>query len=159
VTRSSRALLLCAALLAAAIPCAAAGPEDEAAIKATALDYLEGWYTGDFERMERALHPDLAKRIVRVDPEGRWDRVDNMSALTLIQYTRKGYGKKVPVEERQADVTILDIYGNAASVKAVARDWVDSLHIGKVNGEWKIINVLWEQKPRPEKPQEKPSRE
>src|SRR4051812_14973787 len=37
---------------------------DSAAIKATALDYIEGWYTGDAERMERALHPELAKRIV-----------------------------------------------------------------------------------------------
>ena len=66
----------------------------------------------------------------------------------MVQYTRKGYGKKVPVEERQADVTVLDRYGNAAVVKAVARDWVDFLHVGKVNGEWKIINVLWEMKPR-----------
>ena len=101
--------------------------------------------------MERALHPDLAKRIVRVDPEGEWDRVDNMSAMTLVQYTRKGYGKKVPVDERQADITILDRYGNVAMVKAVARDWVDFLQIGNVNGEWKIINVLWEMKPKPEK--------
>ncbi len=38
---------------------------DKAAIKQTALDYIEGWYEGNAERMERALHPDLAKRIVR----------------------------------------------------------------------------------------------
>lgn len=36
---------------------------DSAAIKQTALDYIEGWYEGNAERMERALHPDLAKRI------------------------------------------------------------------------------------------------
>ncbi len=141
--------LLFVAVLAVGGTGYAASPEEEAAIKATALDYLEGWYTGDAQRMERALHPDLAKRIVRVDPDGTWDRVDSMSALTLIQYTRKGYGMKVPVEERQADVTVLDVYGNAAVAKAVARDWVDYLHIGKVNGEWKIINVLWEMKPPP----------
>ena len=144
-------LFLCLAVIAIALPSAAADMADQAAIKAAALDYLMGWYTGDPERMERALHPDLAKRIVRVDPEGKWDRVDNMSAMTLVQYTRKGYGKKVPVEERQADITILDRFGNAAVVKAVARDWVDYLQIGKVNGEWKIINVLWETKPKAEK--------
>ncbi len=136
--------------LALAVPCVAGDSADEAGIRGAALDYLEGWYTGDADRMERALHPDLAKRIVRVDPKGKWDRVENMSALTLIQYTRKGYGKKVPVAERQADVKILDIYGNAATVRAEARDWVDYLHIGKVNGEWKIINVLWVTKPKPE---------
>lgn len=155
MTRNVSVLLLCGALLAATTPCLAAGPEDEAAIRATALDYLEGWYTGDAARMERALHPDLAKRIVRVDPEGHRDRVDSMSALTLVQYTRKGYGKRVPADERQADITILDVFGNAATVKAVARDWVDYLHIGKVNGEWKIINVLWETKPKPEETEKK----
>ncbi len=149
VTDTTRRLLGFAAVLLVGAAAFAVVPEDEAAIKATALDYLEGWYSGDAERMERALHPDLAKRIVRVDTEGRWDRVDSMSALTLVQYTRKGYGTKVPVDERQADVTVLDVFGNAAVVKAVARDWVDYLQIGKVNGEWKIINVLWEMKPPP----------
>ena len=37
----------------------------------------------------------------------------------------------------------------------MARDWVDYLHIGKVNGEWKIINVLWETKPKPEETEKK----
>ena len=141
---------LVALVLVATVPVFADDAEDKAAIKATALDYLEGWYTGDAERMERALHPDLAKRIVRVDPKGTWDRVDSMSALTLVQYTRKGYGTKVPENQRQADITILDVYGNAAVVKAVANEWVDFLQMGKVNGEWKIINVLWEMKPKPE---------
>jgi hypothetical protein len=31
----------------------------------TALDYTEGWYAGDAARMERALHPELAKRMYR----------------------------------------------------------------------------------------------
>lgn len=44
---------------------AAVSDADKAAITQTALDYLEGWYAGDGERMERALHPELAKRIVR----------------------------------------------------------------------------------------------
>ena len=39
-----------------------------AAIRATALDYIEGWYAGDAARMERALHPELAKRICETDP-------------------------------------------------------------------------------------------
>ncbi|MGH7551869.1 MAG: nuclear transport factor 2 family protein [Longimicrobiales bacterium] len=42
---------------------------DSAAIRATALDYVEGWYTGDAARMERALHPELAKRIVNTNPQ------------------------------------------------------------------------------------------
>src|SRR5262249_48228671 len=47
---------------------ARASEADLAAIKQTALDYIEGYYEGNAERMERALHPELAKRIVRTDP-------------------------------------------------------------------------------------------
>lgn len=121
--------------------------EDKAAITATALDYIEGWYTGDAERMERALHPDLAKRIVRTNDKGQ-SALGQMSALTLVQAVRGGSGKNTPKEKQQKDVTILDVFGNTASVKLVAADWVDYLHIAKYNGRWVIINVLWEMKPK-----------
>jgi len=41
----------------------AQSPADAAAIKQTSLDYIEGWYEGNSERMERALHPELAKEL------------------------------------------------------------------------------------------------
>lgn len=120
---------------------------DAAAIKQTALDYIEGWYEGNPERMERALHPELAKRIVRTNAEGN-SRLDQMSAMTLVRGTRSGGGKNTPKERQQKDVTILDVYENAASVKIVASDWIDYLHVAKANGRWVIVNVLWELKPR-----------
>jgi len=120
---------------------------DKAAITQTALDYIEGWYAGDAERMERALHPDLAKRIVRNNDKGQ-SMLGQMSAMGLVQGVRAGYGKNTPKEKQQKDVTILDVFGNAASVKIVASDWIDYLHIGKFNGRWVIINVLWEMKPQ-----------
>ena len=120
---------------------------DQAAIKQTALDYIEGWYEGNAERMERALHPELAKRIVRSNPEGR-SRLDQMSAMSLVQGTRRGGGKETPKEKQQKDVTILDVFENAASVKVVASDWVDYLHVAKYSGRWVIVNVLWELKPQ-----------
>lgn len=125
---------------------AGASNGDREAIKQTALDYIEGWYEGNAGRMERALHPDLAKRIVNTNNKGR-SRLDQMSALGLIQGTRAGYGKDTPREKQLKEVTILDVFGNAASVKIVASDWIDYLHVAKYNGHWVIINVLWELKP------------
>lgn len=121
--------------------------EDKAAIKATALDYIEGWYEGNADRMERALHPDLAKRIVRTNEKGQ-SRLDQMSALGLVQGVKRGGGEQTPPEKQQKDVTILDVYENAASVKIIASDWIDYLHIAKFNGRWVIVNVLWELKPQ-----------
>lgn len=126
---------------------AAAPTPDADAIRQTALDYIEGWYEGNAERMERALHPELAKRIVRRNPQNTQNRLDQMSAMSLVQGTRAGGGKSTPKERQQKDVTILDIYENAASVKIIASDWIDYLHMAKFNGRWVIVNVLWELKP------------
>ncbi|MGD8330391.1 MAG: nuclear transport factor 2 family protein [Acidobacteriota bacterium] len=125
---------------------AGAAPSQEDAIKATALDYIEGWYTGDAARMERALHPDLAKRIVMTGPDGH-ATVQNMTAEQLVDATRAGAGTRTPEDQRRMDVDVLDVYENVASVRVTATDWVDYLHIGRVDGEWKIINVLWELTP------------
>ena len=118
-----------------------------AAIKQTALDYIEGWYEGNAERMERALHPELAKRIVRSNQQGQ-SRLDQMSAMSLVLGTRRGGGKSTPAEKQQKDVTVLDVFENAASVKIVASEWVDYLHMAKFGGKWVIVNVLWELKPQ-----------
>ena len=119
---------------------------DREAIKRTALNYAEGWYEGDAAKMESALSADLAKRIVRTNAQGQ-SGLGQMTALTLVQGTRQGSGKETPKEQQQKDVTILDIFGGAATVKLEMRDWIDYMHIGKMNGKWVIINVLWETKP------------
>lgn len=120
---------------------------DAAAIKQTALDYIEGWYEGNAERMERALHPELAKRIVFSDPKSGRSRLDSMGAMTLVQRVKAGGGTKTPKDQQQKDVTILDIYENAACAKVIAANWVDYLQLARFEGRWVIVNVLWELKP------------
>jgi uncharacterized protein YpmB len=44
---------------------------DSAAIRETALNYIEGYYNADEKRMvAKALDPELAKRIIFKDPAG-----------------------------------------------------------------------------------------
>ena len=114
--------------------------DDRDEIRRVALDYAEGWYAGDADRMAGALHPDLAKRIAK------GDKVEHMSAERLIEGTRRGSGKNTPKERQLADVRILDVFGNAASVRLEMSGWIDYMHLAKVGGEWKIVNVLWELK-------------
>jgi hypothetical protein len=128
-------------------PASAQSAADTAGIRQAALDYIEGWYEGNGERMERALHPELAKRIVRTSPEGR-SGLGQQSAMTLVHNTRAGGGRSTPAAEQQKDVTILDIYQGAASAKVVASGWVDYMHLARWNGRWVIVNVLWELKPQ-----------
>ena len=137
-----------ALILASVTVASAQTAADSAAIRATALDYVEGWYTGDAARMERSLHPDLAKRIVRNNAEGV-SQLGQQGAETLIGYTRNGGGKNTPAAQQIKDVRILDIFRNTASVRAEMSGWIDYMHIAKWKGDWKIVNVLWETKPRP----------
>jgi hypothetical protein len=134
-------------IAAAALPAAAQSSADTAAIRAAALDYIDGWYTADGPRMERALHPELAKRNVTTDPASGRSRLIQMSAMTLVQSTRRGGGSNIPAAERKDEVRILDIFGGAASAKVTAATWVDYMHLAKVNGQWVIMNVLWENNP------------
>jgi hypothetical protein len=136
--------------LALALPAGAVQQQanEEAAIRATALDYVEGWYTADAARMERALHPELAKRIVNTNPQNKRSILGQQSAMTLVQNTRNGGGKDTPPEQMQKDVVVLDIFQNAASVRATMSGWIDYMHMAKWNGRWVIVNVLWEQKPQ-----------
>jgi hypothetical protein len=62
----------------------------------TALDYAEGWYAGDAARMERALHFELAKRMISTDSKTGRSQLNHLGAMTLVQRTHEGVGKKIP---------------------------------------------------------------
>jgi hypothetical protein len=136
--------LVLALVAAGAAPVLAQSAADSGAIRQTALDYIEGWYEGNAERMERALHPELAKRIVNVDPRNGRNTLGQQSAMTLVLGTRRGGGKETPVAQQRKEVRILDIFVNSASVRVDASGWVDYMQMAKWNGRWVIVNVLWE---------------
>lgn len=146
--RLARPLLATLALLVfAGTGLRAQAAAESAAIRATALDYAEGWYAGDADRMGRALHPELVKRILVSDTVSGRMFVQTMGASALVNGTRRGFGKSTPADRQQKDVTVLDVFGNAALAKIVMADWVDYLQLVRVDGKWLIVNVLWERKP------------
>ena len=69
-------MLICC--LAAAAP-VLAGDADKEGITAAMLDYAEGWYEGDAARMERCLHPDLAKRVMKVDSKSGESKLEELT--------------------------------------------------------------------------------
>ena len=121
---------------------------DSAGIREAAMDYIQGWYEGNADRMQRALHPELAKRIVRTDPKTGRSNLGTMGALTLITSTRMGGGTNTPAPHRRTDYRLLDIYESAAVARVDAGDWVDYLQLAKWNGRWVIVNVLWGLRPQ-----------
>lgn len=140
------AITVCLMVGALAVLSARAGDgsdADRAAIEAAARDYVDGWYEGDAERVARALHPDLAKRTVRALPDGS-EVLNTLSQSNMVAYTRAGYGKKNKQEGQHNEVIILDVMTKTASVKTVTHEFIDYLQLAKIDGQWRIVNVLWE---------------
>ena len=121
---------------------------DSAAIRAAALDYIEGWYDADPTRMERALHPHLVKRFLEPRADGGVQLTET-TALELVQQVRGGGGSATPDSLRRYDVRILDVFQDVASVRVDAHGWIDYMHLAQVGGGWRIVNVLWEIREKP----------
>jgi hypothetical protein len=112
------------------------------------LDYAEGWSQGDAARMERCLHPDLAKRVMKVDSKSGESKLEELTAAKLVEYAKAGYGKQTPKDKQKKEVTIFGVFGNAATAKLEMAEWVDYMHLAKKDGKWLIVNVLWEPMPK-----------
>ena len=110
------------------------------AIVQTVLDYFEGWFDGDTARMERALHPDLAKR-------GYGNELPPQLGLTtakrMLELTSTGEGKQ-DAADRRIDVQLEDVHRNIASVTVRTAVYHEYLHLVRTNEGWKIANALWE---------------
>lgn len=114
-------------------------PSDEQLIRETVLDYFEGWFSADTERMERALHPDLVKR---------WPGTDQATSLgittkeRMVELTAAGEGR-ADVGDGTIDVTIADVREDIASVIVRGGVYHEYLHLVRTRDGWKIANALW----------------
>lgn len=118
--------------------------DDLEQIHQAALDYAQGWYEGDAERMRRCLHSELAKRRIRRDPLTGEEGFRHVTKQLLMDLTEQGGGsEEVPADKRTYDVTILDVCGEIASVRADTTEYVDYLHLARSQGRWLIVNVLF----------------
>ncbi|MGO1068902.1 nuclear transport factor 2 family protein [Lysobacter sp. CA199] len=139
-------LVLAAAGTAAPGP-ANVDPSTIAAIEATCFDYVDGQLEADPDRVARALHPDLAKRAVIGDTPYERLGLRRMSKEELVGLTRKG-ALKTPKEQWDRSCRVLDVIGNAASVRLETQWFVDYFHMGKFEDRWIIVNALWYSKPK-----------
>jgi hypothetical protein len=122
-------------------------PEDLEAITRAAHDYIEGWYSADPVRMERCLHPGLVKRsIFRGSQDSALRLGHSTNASMMVEFTRKGGGSQTPKGAQTYELSNLDVFRHIACVKVVSHDFVDYLHLAKIEQSWVIVNVLWELK-------------
>jgi len=119
--------------------------QDSLEIKQAALDYIESQHNLKPEQFERAAHPRMVKRTVWTHKKTQKEYLGETfrDAMILLAATYNQDGDKFP-EKPKKEVILLDVLEKTASVKLIADDWVDYMHIVKLNGKWQIINVLWQ---------------
>ncbi len=44
--------------------------------------------------------------------------------------------------DRVQRIDVLDVYRDAASVKVVTGLWIDYMHLSKLNGEWRVLDLV-----------------
>ncbi len=115
---------------------------DRLAIYQAAADYYGGWYGANVEQISRSLHPGLAKRAIRKDRQGN-EYLHHLSKEQMLEKTQEGGGSDTPNDLQCYVITILDRYEEIATVKVVANEYIDYLHIAKQDGQWLIVNALW----------------
>jgi Putative lumazine-binding len=121
------------------------GPQDGTAraSERTVLDYLEGWFDGEASRMERALHPELAKR-PRTSGDIARGALESITAREMIEATAAGAGTRLDVPDRRIDVEVVDVHGDIASAVVRSAVYREYVHLVHTPDGWRIANTLWE---------------
>jgi hypothetical protein len=115
---------------------------DRAAIRAAILDYFEGWYDGDAERMTRALAPEFVKRSVGPGDEGT-PAIDTLTAAQMIAATKSGLGRARGRGDRAITIAVDAVSGGIATARVTSADYVEYVHLAAISGGWRIVNALW----------------
>jgi hypothetical protein len=110
---------------------------DASAVQTAVTNYIEGYFTGDADRMKKTLHPHYLKHVIHGDIPMR-----EMTATQMVTAVRRNGPADLSVEQKTEEVTVLDIAGDIASAKLVTPGWQDYMTLSKVNGEWKILSVV-----------------
>jgi ketosteroid isomerase-like protein len=105
------------------------------AITATVRDYFEGWFDGDVERMDRALHSDLVKRRAG-------DELGITTKERMLELTRLGEGK-ADAADKTLEIQVVDAYGDIASAVVSSAVYHEYVHLVRTDDGWKIANALW----------------
>ena len=123
--------------------------EDHEAVTSAITDYVEGLYLVDSTRIERSVDSTLRKLGYWYNKkEGKYADNLPMTYNQLVRLAARWNSDGDQVDENSPKkIDIYDINSKTASAKLTAAWGIDYFHLGKVNGQWKIFNVMWQSMP------------
>lgn len=110
-------------------------------------DYLLGFYDAEPARLERSLHPDLQKVGFWRNQDGRYQYAEMSYEQALSLAERWNQDGTQTDADSPRDIALLEVNDQTAIAKLTAVWGIDYFHLGKYDGQWKIINVIWQSHP------------
>ena len=140
---------LLALLLVIATPVRAQSAADSAGVRQAAMDYLDGFYTGDSTLHVRSIRPEVYKfGFWRQRDSVRYAAGEQMKWPQFHDFTRRVKASgRAPSPNWRKEVQLLDVLDQTANVKVTAYWGTDYLLLGKFDGRWMITHVLWQSAP------------
>lgn len=101
------------------------------------MNYVEGFFTGDLDRIRTSVHEDLVKRRSYNNSIGYTE----MTRATLLSYAAKN---SAAVGATAINVIVIDVVQDTALIRVDSPNFYDYCQLFKMNGTWQIVNVLWD---------------
>ena len=128
----------------AAVP-AAAQSDDRAAVHQAALDYVTAVYESRPELIEKSVSRDLTKHGFMRQKDGSYRR-SPMTYQELVQVAKEwNANKKQDVSIKE--VKVGDVFDQTATAMVRASWGIDFMQLAKIDGQWKILNIVWQSHP------------
>ncbi|WP_452226187.1 nuclear transport factor 2 family protein [Lacinutrix cladophorae] len=121
--------------------------KDSTEIKEKALGYLIGLQQLKPELMNTVMNDSLNKVTIGWDRATKKEYSRRTTKAQMIEFANSWNKSNTMFPDPPNNkVTILDIYNRIANVKLVSDNWVEYLHLMKLDGTWQIVNLIWQHK-------------
>jgi hypothetical protein len=124
-----------------------ASQKDSLEIKRISLGYLIALQQLKPQLMGEVMNDSLNKVTIGYSRNLRKEAVTSIPRKRMIENAKnwnRSNTKFPPNPNNQ--IKILDVYHRIATVKLYSDNWVEYLHLIKLDGKWSIINLLWQHK-------------
>jgi hypothetical protein len=120
---------------------------DKTSIEKAIMNYVNAFYEADTTKAYESIARDLAKRGYYTTKEGSVAEA-KMSFEQLVRLAQRWKATQTITPETPRKITVFDVLDKIASAKVEAKWGIDYFHLAKINGNWTIINVLWQDYPK-----------
>jgi hypothetical protein len=125
--------------------------EGEAEIERIIRDYCMGFYEMNGSKVQATCHPILSKRTVERWQEGEGPEGTGFDYFRPISWEEirllgDAFNREFGFDPATArcDIEVYEIRGDIALAKLTGAVWFDYLQLMHINGEWTIVNILFE---------------